>query len=112
MFPLPTQRLQRLRLLCHWHLQVQMPNLVRYLWHFPPPMPLMCRSLFLKKKQLIGRPFGELQPADFALDDDIEDNAALSAANNGGNAGADLSRLEKLNVALPPETAAVTDTSK
>lgn len=62
-------------------------------------------TIVLWKKQWSERPFSELYPSDFALDESATGNPALSAANDGGNAGADLSRLSKLNVAAPPETA-------
>ena len=66
----------------------------------------------MEKKALAGRALSEVIPSDFSLDETLVANPAISAANNGGNAGADLSRLEKLHVALPPETAAVTEAPK
>lgn len=62
-------------------------------------------TIVLWKKQWSGIPFSDLNPSDFALDESATGNPALSAANDGGNAGVDLSRLSKLNVAAPPETA-------
>lgn len=62
-------------------------------------------TIVLWKKQWSGIPFSDLNPSDFALDESATGNPALSAANDGGNAGVDLSRLSKLNIAGPPETA-------
>lgn len=64
-------------------------------------------TIVLWKTPWSGRPYAELNPLDFELDENANGNPALSAANNGGNAGVDLSRLQKLNVSMPPETAAV-----
>lgn len=64
-------------------------------------------TIVLWKTPWTGRPYAELNPLDFELDENANGNPALSAANNGGNAGVDLSRLQKLNVSMPPETAAV-----
>ncbi len=69
-------------------------------------------TIVLWKKQWSGRPYAELNPADFQLDENANGNPALSGANDGGNAGVDLSRLEKLNVTMPPETAAVSDVKR
>jgi hypothetical protein len=51
------------------------------------------------------RPLWDLVPNDFALDEKAQGNPALSAANNGENAGVNLSTLEKLNVSVRAETA-------
>ena len=69
-------------------------------------------TIVLWKKQWSGRPYAELVPNDFQLDENAMGNPALSGANDGGNAGVDLSRLEKLNVPMPPETAAITDVKR
>ncbi|MDB5335469.1 MAG: Serine/threonine protein kinaserelated protein [Planctomycetaceae bacterium] len=69
-------------------------------------------TIVLWKKQWSGRPYAELNPSDFQLDENANGNPALSGANDGGNAGVDLSRLEKLNVTMPPETAAVSDAKR
>lgn len=69
-------------------------------------------TIVLWKKQWSGRPYAELNPSDFQLDENANGNPALSGANDGGNAGVDLSRLEKLNVAVHPETAAVSEVKR
>ena len=69
-------------------------------------------TIVLWKKQWSGRPYAELNPSDFQLDENANGNPALSGANDGGNAGVDLSRLEKLNIAVPPETAAVSEVKR
>ncbi len=62
-------------------------------------------TIVLWKKRWYERPFGELNPSDFELDESATGNPALSAANDGGNAGVDLSRLSKLNVTTPLEAS-------
>ena len=69
-------------------------------------------TIVLWKKHWSERPYAELNPNDFQLDENANGNPALSGANDGSNAGVDLSRLEKLNITLPPETAAVIDASR
>lgn len=59
-------------------------------------------TIVLWKQPWSQRLFWNLTPKDFALDDTATGNPALSAANNGENAGVNLSTLEKLHV--PPIT--------
>lgn len=58
-------------------------------------------TIVLWKKRWYEKPLTDLNPSDFALDENAKGNPALSAANDGGNAGVDLSRLAKLNVTIP-----------
>jgi hypothetical protein len=69
-------------------------------------------TIILFKKQWSDRPYAELNPSDFQLDENANGNPALSGANDGGNAGVDLSRLEKLNITAPPETAVFNNASQ
>ncbi|MDB5385809.1 MAG: Serine/threonine protein kinaserelated protein, partial [Planctomycetaceae bacterium] len=57
-------------------------------------------SIVLWRQPWSLRPLHELTPADFALDETAMGNPALSAANNGEDAGVNLSTLEKLNVSV------------
>jgi serine/threonine protein kinase len=62
-------------------------------------------SIVLRKQPLSLRPLADLTPVDFALDETASGNPALFGANNGENAGANLSTLEKLNVSVGLEAA-------